>query len=201
MNMGYELIGRMTEVCTCEALCPCWAAQDPDGGACAFNWVFDFDSGTVDGEDVTGLRMAFFGSFEGNPLSGDVRLAVFVDDRATEQQQAALLRAFTGELGGPLGDLASLVGEVVTVERVPIEVDLTDGTGHFRVGNLASARTEGFKDPSGKSMVMTDMPLSPVLGSPGHPGTPTEHEVSAPELGFKFKGASSIQTRFHYAAA
>jgi hypothetical protein len=32
----------------------------------------------------------------------------------------ALLKVYTGKLGGPIADIAKLVGEVVAVERVPI---------------------------------------------------------------------------------
>ncbi|HEX6236710.1 MAG TPA: DUF1326 domain-containing protein [Acidimicrobiales bacterium] len=198
--MSYELAGHMTEICTCEAICPCFAAQDPDGGSCTFNWVFQVDRGTVEHHDVSGLRLGFLGSFDGNPLEAQVRLAIFVDDRATDAQQAALLRAFTGELGGPLKDLAGLVGEVVAVERAPIEVDMHEGTGHFRIGDIASGEAGGFASPDGAPMVMADMPLSPVLGSPGYPGRPVAHRVDAPGHGFRFSGNSSIQTRFHYVA-
>jgi hypothetical protein len=199
--MSYELVGHLNEVCTCDAVCPCFQAQDPDGGSCAFSWVLDVERGTVEGHDVSDLRLGFIGTFEGNPLDTEIRMAVFVDERATDAQHNALLRAFTGELGGPLADLARLVGEVVAVERVPIDIDVTEGTGHYRIGDLVSAQMEGFASPDGKPMVVTDMPLSPLLGTPGYPGKPVAHQVNAPQHGFTFKGTSSMQTRFHYVAA
>ncbi len=42
--------------------------------------------------------------------------------------------------------------------------------------------------------------LSPVLGTPGYPGHPTHHEVTAGH-GLVFTGNSSIQTRLHYLGA
>src|SRR3972149_1247246 len=33
--MAYQLEGRMLEVCTCKAVCPCWVGEDPDGGTVA----------------------------------------------------------------------------------------------------------------------------------------------------------------------
>lgn len=32
MAMGYELTGRMAEVCSCKSLCPCSVGEDPDSG-------------------------------------------------------------------------------------------------------------------------------------------------------------------------
>ena len=32
--MAYRLAGTMLEACTCNAICPCWVGQDPDGGIC-----------------------------------------------------------------------------------------------------------------------------------------------------------------------
>ncbi len=48
------------------------------------------------------------------------KAVVFVDERATADQEGALLRLFTGQLGGAVADLAGLIGEVVAVERAPI---------------------------------------------------------------------------------
>ena len=31
--MGYQLEGRLLEVCDCRVLCPCWIGEDPDGKA------------------------------------------------------------------------------------------------------------------------------------------------------------------------
>jgi hypothetical protein len=196
--MSYELVGNLNEVCTCEAICPCLEDQVPDGGGCAFSWVLHFERGTVEGLDVSGLRMGIFGSFEGNPTAAQMRVAMFMDERATEQQQDALLRAFTGKLGGPLAELAELVGEVVAVERARIDLDVFQGTGRYRIGNLATAELQGFATPDGKPTMLTDTPLSPLLGSPIYPGKAVAHEVDAPRLGFRFKGTASMQSHFHY---
>ena len=47
------------------------------------------------------------------------KAVVFVDERATAEQEGAMLQLFTGQLGGAVADLAGLIGEVVAVERVP----------------------------------------------------------------------------------
>jgi hypothetical protein len=199
--MGYELEGRMAEVCSCRVYCPCWGGSDPDGGECRFSWVFHFDRGHIGGVEVSGLNMGFVGHLPGNPLDGDVRLLVVVDDAATEQQQEALLGAFTGQYGGPLADLAGLVGEVVAVERAPIEFDVVKGSGTFRVGGRADAEVRGQRSPNGNPTMLVDTALSPVLGTPVYPGEPVRFELDAAEHGLHVPGRSSSQTEFHYAVA
>lgn len=199
--MGYELEGRMSEVCTCASFCPCWGANDPDGGSCAFAWVFHFDRGHIDGTEVAGLNMGFLGQLPGNPLEGDVRLLVVVDAAASEEQEQALLAAFTGQAGGPLADLAGLVGEVVAVERAPIKFDVAEGSGSVRVGGRFEAEVEGYRSLNGNPTRLVDATLSPVLGTPGYPGKPVRFELSAAEHGYDFPVRSAMQTEFHHVSA
>lgn len=198
--MGYDVEGRMSEVCTCKSYCPCWGGHDPDGGSCAFAWCFHLDRGHINGTEISGLNMGFLGQLPGNPLDGNVRLLVIVDEAATEQQEQALMAAFTGQLGGPLADLAGLVGEVVAVERAPIEFDVKEGSGTVRVGGRYEAAVEGQRSPNGNPTTLVDSVLSPVLGSPGYPGEPTLFQLSAGEHGYDFPVRSAMQTEFHHVA-
>lgn len=199
--MGYDVEGRMSEVCTCKSYCPCWGGNDPDGGTCDFAWCFHFDRGQINGTEVAGLSMGFLANLPGNPLDGNVRLLVIVDDAATEEQEQAMLGAFTGQFGGPLADLAGLVGEVVAVERAPIEFDVKEGSGTVRVGGRFETEVEGHRAANGNPTRLVDAVLSPVLGSPGYPGKVNRFQLSASEHGFDFPANSAMQTEFHYASA
>ena len=54
----------------------------------------------------------------GNVLTpGSWQVVRFIDERATDEQMAAILDAYRGHLGGPLADLAGLIGEELAVER------------------------------------------------------------------------------------
>ena len=35
--------GSLLEVCSCEALCPCWIGEDPDSGPCQSVVAYHFD--------------------------------------------------------------------------------------------------------------------------------------------------------------
>ena len=66
---------------------------------------------------------------------GNWRLGVFVDKNATDEQADKPVKVFTGQLGGPMGALAPLVGEMLGVERAAIDVR-DDGVRHsVRVGD------------------------------------------------------------------
>ena len=143
--MAYQLEGRLLEVCTCKILCPCWVGEDPDGGTCDGVLSWHFDKGTVNGTDVSGRTLTILTHIPGNILEGNWRVVVYVDDGATDEQMQGLLDVWTGKLGGPVADLAQLVGEVVAVEKVPVQFDVEGVHGTLRVGDAIEADLEPFK--------------------------------------------------------
>ena len=141
----YTIEGRLLEVCSCNTLCPCWVGEDPDGGTCDSVMGWRVDQGTIEGVDVSGLTLALSVFIPGNVLAGNWKAVVYVDDTASDAQQEALLKVFTGKLGGAIADLAGLIGEVVAVERVPIAFDVEGGSGTLRIGDVAEAELVPFQ--------------------------------------------------------
>src|SRR6516165_1095926 len=132
--MAYKLEGSLLEVCNCEVLCPCWIGVDPDRGTCDSALAHHYEKGEIDGVDVSGLTMASI---------------VHIDQRATKEQEEALLSVYTGKQGGPIADLVQLIGEVVAVERSPITFEVKEGKGILRIGAVADCEMEPFRGPSG----------------------------------------------------
>jgi len=118
--MAYHLEGRLLEVCNCRVLCPCWIGEDPDFGTCDTIVSWHFDKGKIGDVDVAGRTIALIAHIPGNILQGNWKAAVYVDDKASAQQKEAILNVYTGKLGGPVGDLAKLIGD---------HVYLLDGVG------------------------------------------------------------------------
>jgi hypothetical protein len=143
--MAYHLEGRLLEVCNCRVLCPCWIGEDPDFGTCDTIVSWHFDKGTINGVDVAGHTIAMIAHIPGNILQGNWRAAVYLDDKVSAQQEEAILGVYTGKLGGPVADLAKLVGEVVSVEKVPIQWDVQGGKGVIKIGNAGYAELEPYK--------------------------------------------------------
>ena len=58
---------------------------------------------------------------------------MFIDDRATDEQAEAMQAVYSGAKGGPIVDLIQLVGEVTSVERVPIVLEVVGGKGTLKL--------------------------------------------------------------------
>lgn len=198
--MAYQLDGQLLEVCTCKAVCPCWIGDDPDGGTCEGTLAWHIDKGVVGGTDVSGLTFGMLAHIPGNVLKGDWRAQAFVDERASPAQEEALLSVFTGKLGGPIADLAQLVGEVVGVERVKIRFEVEEGTGHLRIGNSVAADIECARGADGRPTVMTDTVFSTIPGSPAYVGRAPMYRATSKALGIEvdLQGYNSVQGSFHF---
>ena len=188
--VGYDLEGSLLEVCSCDVLCPCWIGEDPDQGDCVSVLAYHFDRGTIAGQDVSGLSFAAAVHIPGNVLAGNWRRVLLVDDRATDEQHDAIVAMAKGDLGGPMADLAQLVGEEVAVERVKMEHKIEDGAGSLRVGeggSIASADMHPYKGPDGTTTTLRDSIFSTVPGSPAYVGVAEHQKVALPQYGLEWE--------------
>jgi hypothetical protein len=200
--MAYQLEGSLLEVCTCNILCPCWVGEDPDGGTCKGLFAWRFDKGSVNGTDVSGRIFGWFADIPGNILDGNWRIVVFVDDETTDEQQQALLDVWTGKLGGPIADLAQLVGEVLAVERVPITFTVEGVKGTLKFGDFASARLEPYKGATGQETTLHDTVFTTIPGSPAYVGKSEHYKVDLPKHGYEIdlEGHNAVQGAFRFEA-
>jgi hypothetical protein len=200
--MAYQLEGSLLEVCTCNILCPCWVGEDPDGGTCDGLFAWHIEKGTVNGTDVSGRTFGFVAHIPGNVLDGNWRIVVFLDDGASEEQQQALLDVWTGKLGGPVADLAQLVGEVMGMERVSVTYKVEEAKGAMKYGDHATAMLEPFKGATGEATALHDTIFTTIPGSPAFVGKAESYKVDMPKYGFNIdlQGHNAVQGEFRFAA-
>jgi hypothetical protein len=196
-SSGYQFQGTLLEACNCDVLCPCWIGEDPDNGSCNSALAYHFDRGTIQGIDVSGLTVASVVFIPGNVLAGNWKQLVFVDERATDEQMQAIVDAFSGKLGGPLADLAQLVGEQLGVVRAPISHEIAEGRGTLSVGgDKVTAVMEPYRGPDGSVTTLHNSIFSTVPGSPAWVGKAERFAVNIPEHGwtYEFEGRNAIQS-------
>jgi len=198
--MAYRIEGTLFEVCTCNILCPCWVGEDPDGGVCEGLLGWQVEKGAINGVDVSGITLAMLAHIPGNILKGNWRTVVYMEEKATEDQEEALLSVFTGKLGGPIADMAKLVGEVVAVERAPITTQLKEGKGTIKIGRNIEAVMEPFKSGAGQSTALHDTVFTTIPGSPAYVGKASTYRARVPSLGLNINitGHNAVQGSFRF---
>jgi len=124
---------------------------------------------------------------------------MFFDDGASDAQVEELAAVFGGQKGGPMAGLVPLVGEVLGVERAPIEV-LEDGLRHsVRIGDAIDFEIEDIV-PFG---IETGQPVR--LVGVFHP---VASELTAAEakrssinaFGIQYEGKTGLSSPFSWAA-
>jgi hypothetical protein len=198
--MGYQLEGDLLEVCDCKVLCPCWIGEDPDNGTCDSSLAYRFRSGVIDGIDVSGLTVASAVKIPGNVLNGGWRRQLFVDNRASDAQMAAIVDTMTGRKGGPIADLAALVGEELEPKRAAIIFELFEGKGTLRIDDDIEAVMEPYRGPTGEVTTLNESIFTTIPGTPAYVAKAETFRMRNVELGLDvdLEGHNAIQGSFRF---
>ena len=135
----------------------------------------------------------------GNVLKGNWRVAAYVPDPASPEQVQALADVWTGKLGGPVGDLATLVGEVVGLEQVPITFTVQEGEGTIVIGDVAEATMAPYRGAMGQVTTLGDTVFSTIPGSPAYAAKASNYRRESTKHGLKavhLQGHNAIQGNF-----
>jgi hypothetical protein len=122
----WSLQGDYFENCSCDVLCPCEVSPlgplmaEPTQGHCEVALAFHIDSGRFGDVPLDGLSLVAVGRTPGVMSQGNMKMGVYVDDRANPRQQEALQTIFSGGAGGPMAAFAPLISEMLGVKTVPI---------------------------------------------------------------------------------
>jgi hypothetical protein len=198
--VSYRLVGQFFELCDCYTICPCWLGQPPAEGRCtgAFGWSIDV--GSVGGTDVAGRRVMSVSFHTGHRDSGGQQVYLFVDDGASDKQYVLLTQLFTGQLGGPLGELNRLMGTFLGSERAPIELTSKGDFVTVTVGRAVTGAAQVLKGPDDATTELAHGRLAIVLGTPAEVGQSSRLRiaVSGPGLDIEVTGRSAMRGRFSY---
>lgn len=199
---GYRLTGRFLEACDCYAICPCWIDEVPDEGRCTGLYLWDIGAGEARGHDVGGLRVASASFHEGKRRGSRQRVVLLIDERADDRQRAALSEVFTGRAGGPLGELADMLGELVAERTARIDVTWDGAQAVLDIEGTVRASNDPKVGPSGRVTSLVDPVLADTFGSPALVGISREFHLELPELEGRIdvRGRSANTGWFSYTA-
>jgi hypothetical protein len=167
---------------------------------CRVALVFIIKEGEIEGTDVGGLTVAAIVDSPKVMTDGNWKLGMFVDDRSSDEQMEKLTAVFGGQKGGPMAAIAPLIGEILGVERAPIEV-VEEGLSHsVKIGDAVDFEIEDIV-PFG---VETGQPVR--LVGVFHPASSEFNAAEAKRsninaFGIEYEGKTGISTsEFSWAA-
>src|SRR5438876_6944643 len=125
-DVQWHLSGDYFENCSCSIVCPCLVSaappltSRPTEGFCNVPLIFHIESGRYGDIVLDGLNVLVILHAPGVMADGDWSLAVYIDQRANDEQTEALAAIFTGTAGGPMAAFAPLISKNLGVSMVPI---------------------------------------------------------------------------------
>ncbi len=199
MAQEWTLDGMYTEACTCEAVCPCIVLSEPTEGDCTAIVAWHIDQGRYGDTSLDGLNAAVGVYTPGNMKEKDWRAALYIDDRATAEQQEALTTIFGGQAGGHPARIASHIAEVAGVHVVPIAFESDGRRGRLRVGDVGESEWEPIEGQGGGLVTVEGNPLaiSPAQTAViGRASTARFHDHG---IAFQSSGRQAMVAPFRYA--
>jgi len=198
--MGYALRGRFFEACDCSVPCPCWFEQEPDEDECTGLIAWHVERGEINGFDVSGLTAVSLSQHGGHRARPEhMHMALVIDERADDGQFQAMSEAFSGELGGPLGELANMLEEAELIERAPISFTTDGRSTRLAIGPRVLIESELLVGATGRTITINDGVLANLLGPSGESGKARRFHLELPHLdAIDATERSTTSGRFEY---
>ena len=162
----WAISGNYFESCNCEAACPCVFLSPPPTGDCTLLIAWHIDQGNMNGVDLSGLNVALAVHSPGHMVEVKWKVALYIDERSTEEQGGAIGQIFGGGAGGHFAVVAEHIGEIVGVSKVPIEYKAEGKTRSLKVGNVAEVDIAAVEGGGGAEVRVSGNPLGIVPGEP-----------------------------------
>ena len=133
----WNLSGTYFESCNCKVACPCIFLTPPtsDDGDCKALLAWNIESGDFAGTTLDGLKVALAVNCPGLMVDGNWRVALYIDEDASAEQNAALQQIYSGQSGGIFEVLSGFISEIIGVKSSCIEF-ISDGTDNYNTRYL-----------------------------------------------------------------
>lgn len=166
MSESWQVSGHYMESCNCKPACPCVFLSTPTEGDCTVVVGWHVESGNYGATDLAGLNVALAVYSPGKMHEVPWKAALYLDDRASEEQSKALLMIFSGQSGGHPARLGAHIGEVLGVASAPIHFEQAGKHRSLKVGQLAEVEIEAIAGAGGTDVTVSGHPL---CIAPGYP--------------------------------
>ena len=198
MAESWKVDGTYFEACNCATACPCVFLSAPTEGQCTALVAWHIDQGSFGGASLNGLNVALLAHSPGHMLQTKWKVALYLDERASAEQQKAMGGIFSGQAGGHLAALAPLIGEVMGVKAVPIQYSANGKQRSLRIPKVVEADIEALEGQGGALVTISNHPFTPVPGQPAVVSTSKRLSINDYGISLDLSGKNGFYSAFAY---
>ena len=126
------------------------------------------------------------------------KVALYLDERASAEQQKALGAIFSGQAGGHLAALSPLIGEVMGVKPVPIEFRRAARQRSLTIPHIAEVDIEALEGQGGALVTVSNHPFTAVPGHPAVVGISKRIKINDHGISLDISGKNGFYSAFAY---
>lgn len=194
----WSLSGGYFETCNCETSCPCIWLQPPSEGNCKLLVAWHIEDGHLNGQSLDDLNVALACYAEGTMINGGWQAALYVDERANDEQFDAITQIFGGKQGGHPSILMSLVSDVLGVKKTRIDYKEEGNKRELVIPGVAQAEIEAIKGIAGGNATIDNPPLCVVTSHPAVVAKSAHYEYHDYDKNWKFTNRNGFYSPFTY---
>ncbi|HKP19818.1 MAG TPA: DUF1326 domain-containing protein [Gaiellaceae bacterium] len=163
MTTQWYMEGPWFKNCNCDPGCPCDFNQFPTHRHCEGLVAMRIDQGYFGDVDLSGLCWAGMVRWPGALHEGNGELQPILDERATQEQLAAMGEALSGKHGDTLMEIISVICPTVhepILAPFEFEFDLEARTGRVKAGDVLETEVDTLRniDPPTPYRVLVQIP-------------------------------------------
>ncbi len=141
----WRVRGELFMNCSCAVFCPCVVSlgkHPPTEGYCQTWMGISIDEGSYEGESLDGLNIGLLIDIPGRMAEGGWKVAVYVDQRASQKAYNGILKILSGAAGGTTGVFHHLVSEIIGAERENVVIEKDGRRRRIVVGRKIQGEIE-----------------------------------------------------------
>lgn len=158
------------------------------------------DDGECDGNSLNGLNAALLVHSPGNMKDGNWKVALYVDERADEAQNLALMGIFSGAAGGHIASLGPLISEVLGAKSAVISLDTSAGNFSLSVEGLGSAEAQAIEGQRGGAVTVAGHPFAISPGETATVARTSKLELDDHGFTLDMSGKAALSAPFNYSS-
>ncbi len=168
MAEKWKIEGDYFESCNCDAICACLIQNPPPRGRCDAALAFHVNQGSYGQTSLGGLNTVLVVSFPGPGKMGDGNwtAALYVDDKASTDQQEGLSAIFSGQAGGPMQLVSGLISHFLGIKTAPIAFTVDANNRRLTIPDVLEIDIEALTGRDGSEplwVTNANHPVSPKL--------------------------------------